>query len=172
MKLSTAGAIAQGFWFEIPKHYDHVQLGEFVVMPNHLHGVLILDSVETLNSNVSNPKPDPDGNVQTLNSNVSDPDVKETLGSNVSTPTTGTGELNREFFRKISPKSGSVSRMIGQYKRICKIHINKAFPDMNFDWQERFHDHIIRTEQSFFNISNYIIENPERWEQDKFFDMP
>jgi hypothetical protein len=43
MKLSTLGAIAQGFWYEIPKHFPFVELGEFVVMPNHIHGVLILN---------------------------------------------------------------------------------------------------------------------------------
>ena len=43
MKLSTVGAIAQGFWYEIPKHFPFIELGEFVVMPNHIHGVLILN---------------------------------------------------------------------------------------------------------------------------------
>lgn len=43
MKLSTAGAIAQGFWYEIPKHFPFITLGEFIVMPNHVHGILILD---------------------------------------------------------------------------------------------------------------------------------
>jgi len=43
MKLSTLGAITQGFWHEIPKHFPFVELGEFVVMPNHIHGILILN---------------------------------------------------------------------------------------------------------------------------------
>jgi putative transposase len=42
MKLSTMGAIVQGFWYEIPKFSPHVKLGAFVVMPDHLHGILIL----------------------------------------------------------------------------------------------------------------------------------
>ena len=54
--LSTVGAIIQGFWYEIPKYSPHVELGEFIVMPNHIHGVLILSSnqVETLHRNVWN----------------------------------------------------------------------------------------------------------------------
>jgi REP element-mobilizing transposase RayT len=53
-KLSTIGAIVQGFWYDIPRHFDHVELGEFIVMPNHIHGILILKppSVETLHCNV------------------------------------------------------------------------------------------------------------------------
>lgn len=42
MVLSTVGAIVQGFWYEIPKHFPLVELGAFVVMPNHIHGILIL----------------------------------------------------------------------------------------------------------------------------------
>ena len=75
MILSTAGAIVQGFWFEIPKHFNHVQLGEFIVMPNHLHGVLILEEMEGLQDDV-----------ETLNFNVS---------------TTTEGKPNPKFFKKI-----------------------------------------------------------------------
>jgi len=58
MKLSTMGAIVQGFWYEIPKHFAFVSLGEFVVMPNHVHGILILNNtVETLHCNVSTDTP-------------------------------------------------------------------------------------------------------------------
>ncbi len=40
MKLSALGAIVQGFWYEIPKHFPFVDLGEFIVMPNHIHGII------------------------------------------------------------------------------------------------------------------------------------
>ena len=43
MKLSGTGVIAHLMWQEIPNHSKHVELGEFVVMPNHVHGILILD---------------------------------------------------------------------------------------------------------------------------------
>jgi putative transposase len=55
LKMTAAGAIAQGFWFEIPRHFPFVHLGEFVVMPNHIHGIIIIERtpVETLQCNVS-----------------------------------------------------------------------------------------------------------------------
>jgi len=40
-----------------------------------------------------------------------------------------------------------------------------------FGWQTRFHDHIIRDEEAFDMISNYIINNPLRWEEDKFYQQ-
>jgi len=50
MVLSEIGIVANKFWQEIPKHFPFVILDEFVVMPNHVHGVLEinnLNSVET-----------------------------------------------------------------------------------------------------------------------------
>ena len=40
----------------------------------------------------------------------------------------------------------------------------------NFGWQPRFYDHIIRNNKSFENILNYIINNPLKWEEDKFYE--
>ena len=43
MRLSEAGKIAQKCWAEIPEHFPFVKLDESVVMPNHIHGVTIID---------------------------------------------------------------------------------------------------------------------------------
>ncbi|HSO88281.1 MAG TPA: hypothetical protein VLQ91_17135, partial [Draconibacterium sp.] len=43
MNLSETGKMANVFWFEIPNHFPFVKLGEFVVMPNHVHGIIIID---------------------------------------------------------------------------------------------------------------------------------
>jgi len=43
MFLSEIGVVASRCWFEIPYHFSHVKLDEFVVMPNHTHGIMILD---------------------------------------------------------------------------------------------------------------------------------
>ena len=43
MNLSDIGSIASKYWIEIPQHFRHVRLDEFAIMPNHLHGILILD---------------------------------------------------------------------------------------------------------------------------------
>jgi len=43
MILSVIGEMASRFWKEIPEHFNHVRLDEFVIMPNHIHGITILD---------------------------------------------------------------------------------------------------------------------------------
>jgi putative transposase len=41
--LSPIGHIAEKYWLEIPIHYDFVKLDQFIVMPNHIHGILFID---------------------------------------------------------------------------------------------------------------------------------
>ena len=67
----------------------------------------------------------------------------------------------------ISPKSNTVSTMIGSYKSAVTKHANR----LGFDngWQSRFHDHIIRNDAEYQRISDYIIGNPANWKNDKFF---
>ena len=43
MQLSEIGILAEKFWYEIPNHFSMIELGNFVVMPNHVHGILIID---------------------------------------------------------------------------------------------------------------------------------
>ena len=46
MGLSEIGEIAHRYWHEIPNHFPFVELGEFVIMPNHVHGIIIIDKPE------------------------------------------------------------------------------------------------------------------------------
>lgn len=109
-------------------------------MPNHIHGILILDK------------------------------ENYTASPNLSSIPTDETPKKDNLFSKISPKAGSVSVTIGSYKSICTKHINSAFSDMGFEWQERFWDNIIKDETEFENIVNYLRNNPKNWKEDKFFD--
>ncbi len=46
MQLNAVGQLAEKYWLEIPTHFPFVKLGNFVAMPNHTHGVLIIDKKE------------------------------------------------------------------------------------------------------------------------------
>lgn len=56
---------------------------------------------------------------------------------------------------------GSISSIIGSYK--SAVSKNAHLIDPNFNWQSRFHDHIIRDEDSFRRIKNYIRYNSKNW---------
>ena len=139
IELSNIGVIADILWCEIKNHAKNIELGEFVVMPNHIHGILVLNN---------------DGIVETLH-------AIETLHA-TSLP------IKNEFMSSISPKNNTISSIIRSYKSAVTKHCHRLGYD--FKWQTRFYDHIIRNEKSFDKITNYIIHNPENWENDKFME--
>ena len=141
MRLNEIVKLAEKYWMEIPTHFPFIELGNFVVMPNHVHGILIID------------KP------------------AETLHCNVSTNTTNANEninTKNEQMAKISPKSGSISTIIRSYKSVVSKNVHLIHAD--FEWQSRFHDHLIHSAKSFERIQNYISTNPQNWKDDKFYN--
>ncbi len=153
MQLSKIGELANKFWQEIPAHFSFVKLGEFIVMPNHTHGIIIIDKPNN-KLVVETPK-----YVETPKLGVSKCVVTPKLG--ISTSATP-GEKNDKW------KPDILGVIINQYKRICTIQSRKIYA--NFAWQLRFYDHIIRNDKSFQNISKYIQNNPLNWHDDKFYN--
>ncbi|MDH7464611.1 hypothetical protein QEG73_25155 [Chitinophagaceae bacterium 26-R-25] len=133
MELNEIGKLAEQYWQEIPNHFSFIELGSFVVMPNHMHGILI----------------------------ISKPGINESLPDPDTTP-------GQRRFR--NPESGSVSSIVGSYKSIVSKKARLLFHS-EFAWQPRFYDHIVRDPESFENIQNYIINNPSKWAQDKFYGV-
>jgi len=139
MQLSKIGKIAKKFWLEIPDHFSFVELGEFIVMPNHFHGIVVIykSHVETLHA-----------------TSLRDKRQKKYHGKNMK-------------LSKISPTKYSLSSIIRSYK--SAVTRNSKQINSDFAWQPRFHDYIIGNEKSYQIISEYIIHNPEKWKNDKFF---
>jgi REP element-mobilizing transposase RayT len=46
MKLNQRGIIANECWQEIPNHFPNVELGAYIIMPNHVHGIIIIDGAD------------------------------------------------------------------------------------------------------------------------------
>lgn len=66
-------------------------------------------------------------------------------------------------------KIKSLSSLIGAFKTTSSKLIHES-GFLQFSWQRSFHDHIIRNEKSYQNISNYIDLNPQNWNKETFFD--
>jgi REP element-mobilizing transposase RayT len=164
MQLSEIGVIADVLWHEIPHHSPLVKLGAFVVMPNHIHGILIL----TEPAPVVDDGGIVDGGVDRRDVACRDVACRD-VACNVSTNTdTPPMTEKNEFMSNISPKSNSISTIVRSYKSAVTKHAHRL--GFDFAWQTRFHDHIIRNGESFEKISNYIINNPVNWQEDKFFN--
>ena len=195
MYVNNVGSIAEKFWSKIPEHFPFILLHAFVVMPNHIHGILIINKMgqsisvkgtaETPKLGVctkANREIENRGNVnQQANDvlkSISDKDDVETPISNkddVKTPKLGVSTQNPpEKAGKTTGgknpkwKPDTLGVILNQYKRICTIKIRELHPD--FDWHERYYDHIIRDEKDYLRIKNYVLNNPKNWEKDKFFN--
>ena len=122
MNFSSIGLLALQFWEEIPKHFPFIELGNFVVMPNHVHGILIIHNHKYANDGILQT----DGAVETLQCNVSDIDP-ETLQCNVST--TSIDPAIRDQMSKISPHAGSISTIVRSYKSMVARHSHFVNPE-------------------------------------------
>ena len=154
MQLSETGKIAEQLWIEIPNQFPFIELGNFVVMPNHVHGILIINKIVS-------------PSVETrfiASKNIESIDNKETrLIASLPNKNGGfSGDKNPML-------NDTISKIIRWYKGRCTFECRKINSD--FSWQSRFYDHIIRNSKSFDIIQNYIFENPMNWEKDKFYNQ-
>ncbi len=146
MEFTESGGIAHQIWELIPTQFPFVKLAEFIIMPNHVHGLLILNKENQID------------------------------------------DLSTEFNMKHGGSTGknnpmlheNISRIIRWYKGRVSFEIRKKIKEANkeilqnknelqFEWQTRFYDGIITTEERFYNTSKYILNNPKKWNEKKSF---
>ena len=150
MGLSAVGAAAM-FWGDISRHFPHVTVDAFVVMPDHVHGIIIINSPKT-------PVPVIETrHVASLPADVTPPPADiAPLPADVAPPPS-----QPAAFGPLQP--GSLSKIIQAFKasvtRWCR---ENGHPE--FAWQPRFYDCIIRDEAALARIRRYILDNPAKWE--------
>jgi len=147
MVLNEYGEIVQKWWNEIPIHFSNVELGAFVVMPNHVHGIIFITADRR--GEVVSPRNDPNNNIQdayddgTNNLGGQTPPLrKRTLGQIVA------------YFKYQSTKE------------MNKIETENVITKF---WQRNYYEHIIRNEIDLQNIRKYISLNPLKWEIDEYY---
>jgi putative transposase len=145
MILSKTGIIVNDYWLAIPSHYPHITLDEFIIMPDHLHGIIIIKrhSLQTPKLGVCVESNLDTGSVETPKLGVS----------------TGTGSSSGKGNKYWKPNS--IGSIINQFKRICTITAKTNGLDLI--WHPRFHDRIIRSHQELDRIRKYIRNNPLNW---------
>lgn len=136
--LNSNGKIAQLCWDEIKNHFSGVELPVCVVMPNHLHGIIIIKERVATRHAVSN-------------------DFEKS-----SPPTVTTSEL----FGK--PVDGSLPTIIRSFKSAVTKQVNISNGNKHLiTWQEGYYEHVIRDEREFVQIAEYVLYNPMKWETDR-----
>jgi len=149
IRLKEIGLVAKSNWLEITKHFNNIKLDEFVVMPNHVHGIIeILENNDVKMQRIS---------VETRNCASLHGDSE----NNIVSP--------QIDFKKMNNKS---NQLIPKIIRIYKGSVQKYANDNKilFGWQSRYFDEVIFDEKRYFQIKNYIKNNPNNWIKDKLFN--
>ena len=152
MQLSKIGEYATECWMNIPAHFPYFYLDASVVMPNHLHGIVLIAKPFIDNGK----RPDI---VETRHALSLQPDSIESQHLEL--------ESNPKHFRFRNQGKNTISAMVGSFKSAVTKRCNEN--KLPFGWQSRFHDHIIRDKNEFYRIRNYIINNPANWKQNQFY---
>ena len=159
MAENDYGNIVRQCWNDLPAHYPHIRLEEFVVMPNHIHGIIVIrDSVLADDPVGAGLKPAPTTTTQSAPTHPVRATHSVRAGFKPAptmttkpapTPTHGLPEIVRAL------KTFS-ARRINEIRRTPGIPV----------WQRNYYDHIIRDTKSHYWISRYIQNNPANWTTD------
>lgn len=145
MVLNDLGKIAYDEWIKLSERYPHIMFDVFQIMPNHMHGII----------------------------NINNPTVGATLAVVLNNPVAPIGNPVGHIKAGASPAPTTVGNIVGAYKSLVANGCLKIYKQNNQTmwklWQRNYYEHIIRNEQSYQRIAEYIINNPAKWNNDKFY---
>ena len=178
MKLSPMGEIAHYQWHQLPQRFNNIELDAFVIMPNHIHGILIINKPQypitrrgeagenKHGSPAKNPKSPVYPEIMFLDCEgspvLSNGDTPQVLKSKHNSPT--------NYKQPHGTIPGSIGAIIQNYKSLTTRKINMLLRTKNKTiWQRNFYEHIIRDETDYERIVEYIENNPVSWSDDKYY---
>jgi putative transposase len=145
MILNEYGQIAYDEWMKLSERFPNFELDVFQIMPNHMHGIIALVGA-------------------TLAVAQNDAVAQNEM------------IVGNDIRAGASPAPAkTVGDIVGAYKSLVANRCLDVFKTKNETmgklWQRNYHEHIILDEQSYHRISEYIINNPENWTDDKFYTI-
>lgn len=147
--LSTIGKIVEDCWKKIPLHFPEIYLNNYVIMPDHIHGIIIIDRCESFD-----PGNKTGTEIQTGKGNKPE---RFNISSNAS-----------PLRKRDGTRSGSIGAIIQNFKSVSTRFFNKTNETRGIKlWQRNYYDNVIRNEDAMKNICQYIENNPIKWAMDK-----
>jgi putative transposase len=145
MYVNEYGEVVQKRWDAIPIHFRNVELGAFVIMPNHVHGIIFINA--ECRGEVLSPRDDPNNNVQ-------DAYMDETYNLDGETPPL---------------RKPTLGQIIAYFKYQSTKEMNRIETETAITkfWQRNYYEHIIRDEKDLQNKTDYINANPSLWDKDE-----
>lgn len=129
-------------WQKLPERFVGMILDEFIIMPNHFHGIIILHR--------GTPRGYPD------------------LGDEKQ----GHLYIDKGHPQGVPLRQPTIGEIVGSFKSLCVNAWLKVVKDENLNlvgkfWQKNYYEHVIRSDSELERIRQYIVNNPLKWELDR-----
>ena len=180
MILNDAGWMIQRVWDEIPSHYTGVKTDAFIIMPNHIHGIIFLVGAGPCACPGSCACPNgqpktgqPQGIAPTGNGPCACPNGQPQIGQPRGGAPTGNG--HRACHNGMQTVL-SLPDVVHRFKTMTTKRYSDGVKQRGWPpypkklWQRNYWEHIVRNENESDRIREYIVNNPATWNQDKLND--
>jgi len=151
--------VVRELWLDIPKKFPYADLDAFIIMPNHIHGIVIVR--KEYNGFIDRHSKDESSFckdlIQQIHKGCTDRPRKELMN-----------QISSEGKNWISMKNSyqTLGKIIRYFKaKSARIIHDSGFP--RFDWQRNYFEHVVRSPRELNAIREYIINNPIRWTLDR-----
>ncbi len=165
MILNELGEIAYTEWIKLADRFDCFELDVFQIMPNHMHGIIVLKDDVNVGATLAVAQTLADNPLERAEDISEKAQTIERVGASPASTAVTT--------EKEKTTTTSIADIIGAYKSLVSNACLEIFKSKNKTmgklWQRNYYDHIIRDERAYQNISHYIINNPKKWYDDKFY---
>lgn len=136
--LDNLGKIVNDCWCQIPNHFNNIEVEPYIVMPNHIHGIITI---------INNHRRGTIYRAPTIDNFTSQPN-------------------NENYLDKFGkPVPGSLATVIRTYKAAVSRLARRELHMVNI-WQRNYYEHIVRDEHELDKIVSYILANPDQWMDD------
>ena len=151
MWLNEAGEMVCRIWEMLPRRFPTIEIDLFVVMPNHLHGIIVINQPNRATTGVA-------------------PTKSTNVGAGL-VPAQNTNRCpDHRGITRIAPTLGDI---IGAYKSLTTVEYVRGVKTMRWAtfsgrlWQRIYYEHVVRHDESLRDLQQYIFDNPAQWAFDK-----
>ncbi len=176
MILNELGNVVEEEWLQTKEIRKYVDLDYYIIMPNHLHGIIIIEqSIENGKGELNSPTGDDSGSIQyvsTKNNFISPSHTTENVGATRRVAQNkDDGAIQRIAPTKQTLIPNSLGSIIGQFKSSVTKRLRELSGNSDLIiWQRNYYEHIIRNEIDLQNVRKYITLNPLKWKIDEYFN--